>query len=1660
MKTRRGLRNVLSVGSMVSLVASTVLVLLPANPASAAALSCPGDSSVSGSASFPLQAFTDPAANGALPADWIGSSSGGYYYLPNVETGWLRLTDASRDEATAVYYNNPFPSDQGIVVDFDYAMWGGDGADGLSFFLFDGSYTGPFYAGAPGGGLGYTQNTITGKVGVPCAYVGVGLDEWGNWIYTGDGRPDGLSGAANGSQDNFGIRGPGNGTIGYNLVAPNSYKSSFAFQGDRYAGKRVRMYFTPVSGSNPQVKAEILNGSGQVIDQIGPFSMPSAPPPFLKLGFSASTGGSTNIHELRGLTVAKPITLATMVTSPQENQVVNPGDTIIYTVTSRNTGVNDASLAQVEFTIGSGLTDVSWTCTSSSGASCGADSGTDPLDNPSIPAGGIVTYTVTGTAAPAPAGPISLMATSSADGYLNLSNTASATLQVYEARANDQGLEVSLNTAKTAALDVTDPSGALTTGKLVTEPAHGTVSFNGLNLTYTPANNYTGSDSFTWYADNGSGLAVTNTATVSVSVSNSTAPSVSAGTPTLPAVNEDDTANSGILVSTLLSGYASDPNGLPVGLAVTAADTANGRWEVFDGTTWWNVPTTGTLSDTNAELIPSNYQLRFVPSRDWNGSATITYRAWNQTSGTARSMVDASQGGGSTAFSAETQTASVTVNPVNDAPTQGRPGNSKFITFDGSNDYLDLPDLTFGGPGSEYTVEAWVNPAAYSTWARIAEFGNGPASDNVLFGMVPPGGGHVGGELGLHVYYGAQAPTILETTRRIPLDTWSHVAATIDSTGRATIYVNGQVWASGIGMHYPNEVTRTQNYVAKSNWSQDGYFKGREGDLRVWNRALTQAEIQTEMNNTLTGMEPGLLLYYPTTEGSGTTTASGLSGVPDATLMNGAGWSTVPLPPAPMTVAEDQSVALTPAVIADVDAGSGDLTLTLQVSHGTLHVGQTAGLSAFTNDSATIEATGPLDSLQAALESVTYSPSTDFNGQDSLTINVNDNGNTGTGGALTTGDIVVPIEVLAVNDPPSFTKGPNQTVQANAGPQIVTVWATAISAGPTDEADQTLTFEITNSTPALFSVQPAISPSGTLTFTPASAANGTATISVTLKDSGGRANGGVDTSAAQTFTITVQTVGGMPSPVQAKPTISSVTNVTVEEGKVTTATVTVSDADTPPTSLLVTASSSNPSVATVSVDGTGGARTLTIHGLTSGTVTVTVSVSDGQQTASTTFTVTVLPASDLSKPSTDENKSGTPGAVILNGQTVSVVAEGAEGVTPKLVKSGSQDAQSLTQSEDGSWTASGVPAGKYTLVFEVTAPTGEKLAGPYMKVSVDASGKVKKESELIDPYGVVMDRESGLPLQGVKMQLMWADTPLNRAKGRVPNTLVALPELHDFAPNQNHMPQWTTAQGEYAWMVFPDADYYVVATKDGYLPYDSRSEGPSGVRSGDDSYVSNGIIHVGNSLVMLDLHIWLQKGSHLAYMKGYPDGTFGPQNSVTRAEVATALARVLKLPLPDVTSSRYPDVAASHWALRYIEAASQAGYLTGYLDGTFHPQAPVTRAEMAVIVAKLRKLSPLTGDGSFHDVTGHWAAGFIQTVQAAGVMKGYPNGTFQPQQFTSRAEFTTIMNKTLYRGPLMDQELSFTDLARSFWAYGEIAEASLEHNFERDATTVEHPATH
>ena len=152
---------------------------------------------------------------------------------------------------------------------------------------------------------------------------------------------------------------------------------------------------------------------------------------------------------------------------------------------------------------------------------------------------------------------------------------------------------------------------------------------------------------------------------------------------------------------------------------------------------------------------------------------------------------------------------------------------------------------------------------------------------------------------------------------------------------------------------------------------------------------------------------------------------------------------------------------------------------------------------------------------------LTYAPAADAFGSATVTVVANDDGGTANGGDNSSGAASFGIAVVPVNDAPRFTAGSNQTAVSLLGAQSVSGWATGISPGPANEGSQSVSFVVTASNPALFAVQPAVSADGTLTYRPRLLALGAATITVRAVDNGGTADGGTDTSAPQSCTITI-----------------------------------------------------------------------------------------------------------------------------------------------------------------------------------------------------------------------------------------------------------------------------------------------------------------------------------------------------------------------------------------------------------------------------------------------------------------------------------------------------------------------------------------------------------
>ena len=200
----------------------------------------------------------------------------------------------------------------------------------------------------------------------------------------------------------------------------------------------------------------------------------------------------------------------------------------------------------------------------------------------------------------------------------------------------------------------------------------------------------------------------------------------------------------------------------------------------------------------------------------------------------------------------------------------------------------------------------------------------------------------------------------------------------------------------------------------------------------------------------------------------------------------------------------------------------------------------------------------------------------------------------------------------------------------------------------------------------------------------------------------------------------------------------------------------------------------------------------------------------------------------------------------------------------------------------------------------------------------------------------------------------------------------------------------------------------------------------------------------------------LNTTDHFAYIVGYGNGEVRPQNNITRAEVATIFFRLLTDDVRDenlTKTNRYSDVAATSWYNTAVSTLSSMGIITGYPDGTFRPNAAITRAEFAAIAARFDNDGDKTA-AKFSDIATHWAKDEISIAYNNGWITGYPDGTFGPQRDITRAETMTLVNRVLNRQPETEDDLLpnmtvWTDNANpKAWYYLAVQEATNSHYYE------------
>ena len=206
----------------------------------------------------------------------------------------------------------------------------------------------------------------------------------------------------------------------------------------------------------------------------------------------------------------------------------------------------------------------------------------------------------------------------------------------------------------------------------------------------------------------------------------------------------------------------------------------------------------------------------------------------------------------------------------------------------------------------------------------------------------------------------------------------------------------------------------------------------------------------------------------------------------------------------------------------------------------------------------------------------------------------------------------------------------------------------------------------------------------------------------------------------------------------------------------------------------------------------------------------------------------------------------------------------------------------------------------------------------------------------------------------------------------------------------------------------------------------------------------------------------LNGDDHYAYVVGYSDGTVRPNANISRAEVATIFFRLLKEEVRDgnlTTENTFADVTDGQWHNKAISTMAKLGVVKGRNAEAFDPDAPITRAEFATICARFDK-TQISTSSNFTDISGHWAEKYIERAATLGWIAGYSDGTFRPNNYITRAEAMTMINRVLCRMPQSEDDLLNTmvvwpDNKPTDWHYLAVQEATNSHDFDRKGAVNE-----
>ncbi|HZN67141.1 MAG TPA: Ig-like domain-containing protein [Tepidisphaeraceae bacterium] len=492
----------------------------------------------------------------------------------------------------------------------------------------------------------------------------------------------------------------------------------------------------------------------------------------------------------------------------------------------------------------------------------------------------------------------------------------------------------------------------------------------------------------------------------------------------------------------------------------------------------------------------------YTPHAGYNGSDSFTYSVWDGSSWSASATV------------------TITLGAVNDAPSFTTPASHTSLEDGGFRTVLNFATALSAGPPDE----------AGQGLAFTATTNN-----DALFSILP--GIASDGTLTYRAFANANGSATV-TVRLFDDGGTANGGVDASATRTFTINVTAVNDAPTFAIGDDQSVTEDAGPQSVSNFLPPFTSPGPADEAGQ----TVSFELSND-NASLFSVQPafsgGVLTYTPAANANGTATVTMLARDSGGTANGGVNAS------APQTFQIHVSAVNDPPVFSVFSGASALEDAPAQEVTGFAHAvsggpddeaGQSVWFTA-DNDSPLMFLVQP---HVAADGTLTYTPFPHAVGTATVTVHAQDDGGTADGGDDTSNSQTFQITLNPVNDVPVFTGGGDQTVNEDAGTRTVAEFATGILAGPVDEWSQELTFVVTSDNPGLFAQQPAVSADGTLTYRTADDMNGSAVVSVYLRDDGGTANGGDDTTGVQTFTITVR-------PVNDAPTLAIAGDVTVSE---------------------------------------------------------------------------------------------------------------------------------------------------------------------------------------------------------------------------------------------------------------------------------------------------------------------------------------------------------------------------------------------------------------------------------------------------------------------------------------------------------------------------------